>query len=294
MNSCYKSKVAVYVFAMPALIVFSVFVVYPLLPELIISFQNHDGFQSYGFVGVKNYINVLQSSSFQKATINTITIVLLSIFVALPISLFLALVIDKQTANIRNFFKFTAVFPAILSVTVISQMWVAIYEAEWGLINTALRTIGLEMLTRSWLAEKSTVIYCIAFTFLWQYIGLNCLLFFAGIKSIPTQYYEAAEIDGANFWKASLYITIPLLKDITKYVFTISTLGSMGMFAYVKVMTAGGPGDMSRTAMYQMYYLAFGTSEFGKGSAIAILFIIECLIVTFVIGKIFNKERIVY
>ena len=101
-------------------------------------------------------------------------------------------------------------------------------------------------------------------------------------------------MDGAGFWKASLTITIPLLKDVIKYVFTISTLGSMGMFAYVRVMTSGGPGDLSRTAMYQMYYLAFSTSEFGKGSAIAILFIIECLVVTLIINKIFKDERVEY
>ncbi|GAA0247246.1 sugar ABC transporter permease [Faecalicatena contorta] len=294
MNSCYKSKKAVFIFAAPALLIFTVFVVYPLIPELFISFQKHDGFQSHGFVGLQNYIDVLKSSSFQRANLNTFIIVLLSIFVALPVSLMFALVIDRQTARVRNFFKFTSVFPAILSVTVISQMWIAIYEPQWGLMNTLLRNIGASWAVRSWLSEKGLVIICIAFTFLWQYIGLNCLLFYAGIKSIPRNYYEAAQMDGAGFWKASLTITIPLLKDVIKYVFTISTLGSMGMFAYVRVMTSGGPGDLSRTAMYQMYYLAFSTSEFGKGSAIAILFIIECLVVTLIINKIFKDERVEY
>lgn len=294
MNNCYKSKLAVFLFAFPGLLLFTLFVVYPILPEVLISFQQHDGFKSYGWVGLYNYIKVFQSSSFWKSNINTLIIVALSLVVALPISLFLALVIDKQTSRVRNFFKFSSVFPAVLSVTVIAQMWVAMYEPQWGLINSLLKTIGLEQWTRQWLTDKNTAILCIGITFLWQYIGLNMLLFFAGIKSIPVHYYEAAQIDGANFFKASIHITIPLLKDITKYVLIVSTLGSMGMFAHVRVMTAGGPGDTTRTVMYQMYYTAFTTSEFGVGSAIAVLFIIECLIVTFLINKFTNNERIEY
>lgn len=292
MNNCYKSKVAVFVFAAPALIIFTMFVVYPILPEVVISFQNHDGFKSLGWVGLDNYKEILHSSSYWKATINTLIIVAISLVIALPISLLFALIIDRQTARVRNFFKFSSVFPAVLSVTVISQMWVAMYEPQWGLVNSVLRGLGLDSWAHQWLTDKSTAIVCIGIAFLWQYVGLNALLFFAGIKSIPKNYYEAAQIDGAGFWKASWYITIPLLKDVTKYVLIVSTLGSMGMFAHVRVMTAGGPGDTTRTIMYQMYYSAFSTSEFGVGSAIAVLFIIECLIITFFINKATKSDAI--
>lgn len=294
MNNCYKSKLSVFVFAAPALIIFTAFVAYPIIPEIIISFQEHDGFQSYGFVGLSNYASVLSSPTFWKSCINTLIVVALSLLAALPISLILALAIDKQTPGVKNFFKFTSVFPAVMSVTVISQMWIAIYEPQWGLLNTILEKIGLGSLTHVWLTDKSTVMVCIAFAFLWQHVGINCLLFYSGIKSIPTSYYEAAQIDGAGFWQASWNITIPLLKDVSKYVVTTSTLGSLGMFAYVKAMTAGGPGDASRTVTYQMYYQAFGTSEFGKGSAVAVLFIIVCIIVAFIINKSFGNERIEY
>lgn len=294
MNNCYKSRWAVFIFAFPALLIFTVFLVYPLIPEILISFQEHDGYNSYGFVGLENYISVFKSSTFLKAHINTFIVVGLSLFVATPLSLILALVIDKQSERVKTFFKFTSVFPAVMSVTVISQMWKAIYEPEWGLLNAILNKLGLPNLAHIWLTDRSTVMICIAVTFLWQYIGLNMLLFYSGIKSIPNDYYEAAQLDGAGFWQASWNITIPLLKNVSKYVVTVSTLGSMGMFAYVKAMTAGGPGDASRTVMYQMYYLAFGTSEFGKGSAIAVIFIIECLIISFVINKVFRDENLTY
>lgn len=294
MNSCYKSKVALFVFTAPALILFTVFVVYPILPEFVISLQKHDGFQSLGWVGFDNYLRVFKDPSFWHSQFNTLIVVVLSIFVEVPVCLLLALVIDKQTPRVRNFFKFSSVFPAVLSVTVISQMWVAMFEPQWGAVNTLLRNLGLDVLTRDWLTDEKLAIICITIAYLWQYVGLNCLLFYSGIKAIPNHYYEAAQIDGAGFWKASWYITIPLLKDIFKYVLTISTLGSMGMFAHVRVMTAGGPGDSSRTAIYQMYYTAFSRSEFGTGSAIAVVFIIECLIITFIINKLVNNERVEY
>lgn len=294
MNSCYKSKKALFIFAAPGLLLFTIFVVYPILPEILISIQKHDGFQSYGWVGMDNYIKVFRDSSFWKSQFNTLIVVTLSILVEVPVCLLLALVIDKQTPRVRNFFKFSSVFPAVLSVTVISQMWVAMFEPQWGAINTLLRNLGLDSLTREWLTDSKLAIICITVAYLWQYVGLNCLLFYSGIKAIPTHYYEAAQIDGAGFWRASWYITIPLLKDITKYVLTISTLGSMGMFAHVRVMTAGGPGDATRTAIYQMYYTAFSRSDFGSGSAIAVFFIVECLIVTWIINKAMKNERVEY
>lgn len=292
MEKHYRSKLSIFIFAFPGLLLFTLFTVYPIFPQILISFQNHDGFNSSGWVGLDNYIKVLSSASFWRANVNTLIIVLISLLVALPLSLLLALVIDVQTPRIRNFFKFSSVFPAVLSVTVISQMWVAMYEPQWGLINSFLRTVGLESWAHQWLTDKSTVVICIAIAFLWQYIGLNALLFYTGIKSIPKQYYEAAMIDGANFFKASFYITIPLLRDIIKYVLILSVLGSMSLFAHIRVMTSGGPGDTSRSVIYQMYYTAFSTSEFGVGSAIAILFIIECLFVTVLINKFTAKERI--
>lgn len=292
MNKYFSSKFSIFVFAFPGLALFTLFVVYPIFPQILISLQNHNGFRSKGFVGFGNYIDVFQSSSFWLANKNTFIIVGMSVLITLPLSLLLALLMDLQPVRIRRFFKATSVFPAVLSVTVIAQMWIAIYEPQWGLLNSFLNTVGLENLTTEWLSNKHTAIFCIAIAYLWQYIGLNTLLFYTGIKSIPKTYYEAAQLDGAGFIKSSLHITIPLLQDIVKYVLVISTLGSMAQFSHVRIMTAGGPGDITRTVIYQMYYTAFSMSDFGEGSAIAVIFIIECLILTFFINKYIAKERI--
>ncbi|MBP7177146.1 MAG: sugar ABC transporter permease [Thermoclostridium sp.] len=292
MNKFFGNKVAIFIFAFPALLLFTVFVIYPIFPEILISFQENDGFRNLGFVGLENYVNVLQDATFWRSNLNTFIIVILSTFVGLPISLLLALVMDRQSEGIRRFFKASSVFPAVLSVTVIAQMWIAIYEPMWGLLNSILRAFNLDGLAVAWLSDSRTVVPAIAVAFLWQYLGLNALLYYTGIKAIPTTYYEAAQIDGAGFLVTSIKVTIPLLQDVTKYLLVLSVLGCMSQFAHVRIMTGGGPGDMSRTVIYQLFYKAFSASDFGQGCAIAIIFVIECLILTFAINKLVAREKI--
>lgn len=286
------NKLAICIFTLPTLILFTLFVVYPIFPEVIISLHKNDGFRNGAFVGLSNYKAVLQSHSFWKANNNTFLIVGVAAFIGIPISLLMALLIDVQVEWLKRFFKATIVFPAVLSVTVISQMWVAIYEPEWGLLNSVLKSIGLGKFGIAWLSDEKTVVVCIAIAFIWQYLGLNALLFYTGIKTIPKTYYEAALIDGAGFFKCCMKITIPLLQEMTKYVLILSILGSMSQFAHVRIMTSGGPGDASRTVIYQLYYTAFSMSDFGQGSATAVLFIIECLAITFLINRFVAREKI--
>ncbi|HZK26724.1 MAG TPA: sugar ABC transporter permease [Thermoclostridium sp.] len=292
MKDYFSNKMAIFIFAFPALFLFTIFVIFPIFPEILISFQKNDGFRNMGYIGFENYTNVLQDKTFWRANYNTIVIVILSTFVGLPISLIFALTMDRLSEPMKRFFKASSVFPAVLSVTVIAQMWIAIYEPMWGLLNTVLRTFHLDNLALAWLSDSRTVVLAISVAFLWQYLGLNALLFYTGIKAIPKTYYEAAIIDGAGFIRTSIKITIPLLQDVTKYLLVLSILGSMSQFSHVRIMTGGGPGDFSRTVIYQLYYKAFSASDFGQGCAIAIIFVIECLILTFIINRFVAREKI--
>ena len=292
MNKVYSNKLATFIFAFPALILFTAFVIYPVFPEIAISFQKNDGFKSMGYAGFDNYTNVFRDATFWRSSLNTIIIVLVSTCLGLPVSLLLALIMDRQSESVRRFFKASSVFPAVLSVTVIAQMWIAIYEPQWGLINSILRVIGLDSMALAWLSDGRTVVLAITAAFLWQYLGLNALLFYTGIKAIPKTYYEASLIDGAGFIRTSLKITIPLLQEVTKYLLVLSVLGCMSQFAHVRIMTAGGPGDASRTVIYQLYYKAFSASDFGQGCAIAIIFVFECLMLTFAINRFIARDKI--
>lgn len=292
MRKLYSNKFTIFVFSAPTLILFTLFVIYPLFPQILISLQKHNGIEALGFVGMSNYKDVFKSADFWLSLKNTFKLVFYNLFIGLPISLILALMLDHMTEGIRRFFKTASFMPAVLSVTVIAQMWVAVYQPRWGVLNTILRGIGLDSLAKPWLSDFATVVPAIGFAFLWQYIGLNMVLFYTGIKSVPKSYYEAALIDGATNFQTNVRIVIPLLQDIIKFVIIISVMGCMRQFEHVRIMTGGGPGSASRTVIYELYYTAFSTSEFGKGSAIAVIFVIICLAINILINNTFAKEKI--
>ena len=287
-----RDKKALFFFAFPGLFLYTVFVVFPLIPEIIISFQDHNGVISKGFVGLKNYVEIFTNQRFWTANKNVILIALSTLFIGLPISLALAIIIDMQNGIVRRIFKTICFIPAVLSVTIISQLWIAIYNPQWGLLNGILKRMGLDRLTTAWLSNESTALICVMIVFMWQYLGFNMVLFYAGIKAIPKVYYEAALIDGAGPIKASLKITFPLLQDVLKYVLTISLLGSIGMYLHVQMLTNGGPGDVTTTVVLFMYNTAFRGGDFGEGCAIAIIYIMECVFISCLINKFVAKEAI--
>ena len=257
MRKFYSNKHAIFIFSAPTIILFTLFVVYPLFPQILISLQKHNGIQSLGFVGLQNYKDVFNSQEFWQSLKNTFLLVFYNLFIGLPISLILALTLDHMTDGVRRFFKTTSFMPAVLSVTVIAQMWIAVYQPRWGALNALLRAIGLDRLAVPWLSNLNTVVPAIGFAFLWQYIGLNMVLFYTGIKSIPKSYYEAALIDGATNFQTNIKIVIPLLQDIIKFLLIISVMGCMRQFEHVRIMTSGGPGSASRTIILLRRFFYF-------------------------------------
>lgn len=286
MKSFYSNRSKL-VFLLPGFILFTLFVIYSIIPCFIMSLQNHNGAASLGWVGLDNYITTLMSPAFWEAHKNTYLIVALELIIGIPGSLLLALMLDRAGKVAKAVYRFAALFPIVLSVTVVGKFFVlGIFDTNVGLLNSFLEAVGLENLTHSWLSNPDTVVACVAIAYIWQFLGMNSLLFYTGIRAIPGEFYEAALIDGAGFLKASLHITLPLLQDVFKYVLIGATIGTLGMYSQVAIMTDGGPGRASRTVIYEMYYQAFETSRFGYGCAIALLFLLGKRFVKGVFTKI--------
>lgn len=292
MDKYLSKKRIILVFIAPALIIFSVFILYPLLPTIYTSFFEYDGFKVGNFVGLKNYTSALTDPVFWHAVRNTVKVVAVQTLIGGPISLLLALLIDQCTEKVRRYIKVSYFIPTVLNITVICLMWKMIFQPEWGIVDTVLKKIGMENVIHTWLIDEGTAIWCIAIVFVWQYIGYNMILLYSGIRSIPETYIEAAKVEGAGFWQRCIYITIPLMQEIIKFVLIISTAGTLGMFAHVQVMTNGGPGDLTRTIIYQLYYKAYQSQMFGEANAIAVLFAILGIGVFVLINKLVARERI--
>ena len=252
-----------------------------------------DGLKKPIFVGLQNYKELFTSSTsaFPLSIKNSLYFVLVSVFIQLPISLFLALVLANGVKG-EKFFLNVYFIPVIISTVVIGQLWMKIYNPEYGLLNSFLKSIGLGSMAKTWLADPSTALGASFVPTLWQYVGYHMLLMYAAIKSIPTDIYEAAKLDGASGVKMAFKITIPLIKPMLKVCVTFSVIGALKIFDLVYVLTNGGPNHASEVPSTLLVNNIFIRSMYGYGSAIAIFIIIECLIFTGVIQKFFKVDDV--
>jgi ABC-type sugar transport system permease subunit len=288
------NKKVILLFTMPALILFTLFMIYPLIQSGWISFFRHDSFNQGEFTGFFNYKMALTSTSFWLSVKNTYILTFLYVIISLPVALILAAYLHRRTSWVNRFFKTSSFIPSILSVTVLSQMWKMIFQPEWGLLNVFLRSIGLEKMTAGWLSDSKMALYCIIATIIWNWMGYNIILFYAGLKTIPDKYYQAAELDGINFWQSLYYLTIPLMQEVIKIILILSVLGGMVQFDNVRIMTDGGPGEATNTFVYFLYRVGFRRLDFGQGCAIAILFALNGLILITLINRFVAKKQLSY
>ncbi len=181
--------------------------------------------------------------------------------------------------------------PVILSVVILGQLWKTIYNPEsmGGMLNGVLVSLGLDSWTHNWLTEPKIAMYSIYVVSLWQYFGYHLLIQFTGVQNIPSEIYEAAQIDGAEGFKADRYITLPMIVPIFKISIVLAFIGSLQAFDLVMVMTAGGPAHATDVISTHMYNSSFLSMEYGYGSAIASFLVVLCLFFTVLINAALNK-----
>jgi multiple sugar transport system permease protein/raffinose/stachyose/melibiose transport system permease protein len=292
MRAILENKKYIFIFTFPALLLFFVFVIFPIFNTFYLGMQDTDGIRPPEFVGFANFVRAFEDPQFIKSNWMSIGLALLCIICDAIIAVLVAIVLTIFKPRFQKYTRTAFLIPMVLSVTVISELWKAIYNGDWGLLNKLLDFIGLDQFQTTWLANEKTAIICVAIVGMWQFFGLYVMLAFAGIKQIPDTYYEAAQIDGAGFWRATIYITLPLLRDVIKLTVIMALVGGLYTFPQVYVMTKGGPGNMTMTIMMYIYKNVFNNQYYGYGSALAGLVIIETFILLFFINKVFTKEKI--
>ncbi|MCT4598911.1 MAG: sugar ABC transporter permease [Vallitalea sp.] len=294
MNSTKRNRTLIITFILPAILIFSLFIIYPLVTTVYKSGFVFNGFKLGKFVGFKNYIDTLKDPVFWHVNTNTLKLLAVQLLLAGPLSFLLAVVVNTQGPKFRKYFKIAVFLPAVLNVAVISLMWKMMLQPDWGTVDVILTKLGLQDHIILWLSDKTFAIWIIGFVVLWQYIGFNMLFFYAGVRSIPTSYFEAATVEGAGFWRKTLHISIPLCQEIIKFVLIISITGTMQIFTQIQLLTNGGPGDLTRSLVFQMYYKAFSISNFAQANSIAVLFAIETFTFVLIVNRFIARDRIQY
>jgi raffinose/stachyose/melibiose transport system permease protein len=274
-----QDKLTIVLFLLPAIVLFSIFLVYPIFQSVYYSLFSWKGFgPAVDFIGLNNFKRILTDWIFIKAVGNGLLIVVLSLTIQLPLSLALALIVGRNLRG-RAFFRTIFFMPYVLSEVITGIMWLILYnpDSKRGFINALLTLIpGLK--AQPWLGDTRTVLLAIFVVLTWKYFGFHMLLYLAGLQNIPPEIEEAALIDGVNKRQMITYITIPLIGSTIRTSVYLSVLGSLQVFALVWIMTKGGPVNASEVMSTYMYRFSFVRFQLGYGSAVAIVMLLISLV----------------
>ncbi|HHV28328.1 MAG TPA: sugar ABC transporter permease [Clostridium sp.] len=292
MKTVRQNKLAAILFILPASLLFFTIIIMPIFMSGYYSFLGWDGINQPTFIGIGNYIELFTSpvAGFPKSLLNALILAVLSVFIQLPLSLGLALVLSRGVKG-EKFFVAVFFMPVLISTVVIGQLWLKIYNPEYGIVNVALNSLGLEKYARTWLGEQDTALIAVFIPIIWQYVGYHMLLMYAGIKSIPTEIREAAKVEGATEGQIDRYIIIPMLKPIIKVCVIFAVTGSLKAFDLIYVLTRGGPAKATEVPSTLMVAMIFDRNRYGFGSAIAIMIIALCFFFALAIKRAFGTEE---
>lgn len=260
-------------FLLPSIIIVSIFVYLPLFQNFYNSFFSFSAFSpEKTFIGLENFVQVLSDEIMRTAIINNTLYAIISVILQVGFALVLAYILeDVIFRKIAPFFRVVFFMPVMISVSVIALLFGFIYNPQMGLLNSFLELVGLDSLARSWLGSASTAIYAVIAMSQWQSIGFIMMLFIVALQKIPSELYEAADIDGAGKIRKFFRITVPQVKE-TIFVNTLITItGAMLVFNEPYILTNGGPGFSSITMSVHMYQEGFIKNNMGVASTIAFI-----------------------
>ncbi len=291
MNKLYSNKWSIRIFLLPALIRFCGVLCAPSGASAYYSFFDWNGLGEKVYLGFQNYKELFTSNSigFMRALRNSLLLAGLSVFLQLPLALGLALTLGKKIKGERTFLS-VYFMPVLISTVVIGQLWLKIYNPDYGILNVFLRHIGLEHWTHIWLGEKGTALAAVFVPILWQYVGYHMLLLYAGVKSVPPELREAAMLDGATDGQVNRFIVLPYIKPIIRISVIFAVTGSLKSFDLIYVLTNGGPLHKTEVPSTLMISMLFLRNRYGMGSTIAVILILLCFGFALLIGAIFKEE----
>lgn len=264
----------------PALVLMVLFLFLPMLLTLIFSFTDYFALNPKltHFVGLENYSNIFKDDLFSSAFWNTVKFVLIIVPAQGLGALGLALLINKVTVC-KRYFKVAFFIPVVMSLAVVSNLWMQIYSPE-GILNTLLSHIGIS--AQPFIYSADQALPSIAIMSVWQGVGYQMIIFLGGLQAINPALYEAAEMDHASSWQQFKDITLPELKPLCIFVFITITIGAFRMIVQPMVMTGGGPAHSTYTLVYDIYETGTVNWEIGIASAMAIVFTVFVVILTIV------------
>lgn len=278
-----------YLFVLPHFLFFTIFILFPIVRGIQVSLYDWKiMLKVQQFIGLANYEALLKDTVFWQALSNTAYFMVLTVVINVVLGLLVAAGL-KHSFFGSSFLRVLFYAPGILSVSVLGIIGIRVWDTQIGIINYFFTTI-LGGARISWLGDPSLVIPSLSATTVWWTFGFPMLVFLAGLQSIPETYYEAAKIDGAGRWQSFRYITIPLIMPTLLFVTVTQFIAHMQVFAQPYIITAGGPGNYSRTVVMYLYETAWKYFRFGYASAIAVVLAVLMIVVTVILFALMRRR----
>ena len=265
-----RENIAGYVFMAPSLLFFLGFVIFPMGMCLFNSFFNYT-MTEFSFVGLSNYVELVRDAIFQKALVNTILIVAVSVPVTCLFSLWVSSVIYKLHDVGTSFFRCVFYLPVVTGSVAVTVVWKWIFNNYYGVLNYVATGLGLVERNVNWLGNPDTALWCIIVILLTTSVGQPIVLYVSALSNVDHSLVEAAEVDGATNLQVFWRIKWPQIMPTTLYILVITTINSFQCFALIQLLTSGGPNNSTQTIMYYIYYEAFKLNRYGYGSAMGVV-----------------------
>ncbi|MGD0121175.1 MAG: sugar ABC transporter permease [Candidatus Limnocylindrales bacterium] len=269
--------VTIILFLLPGLALYLLFVLFPVVQAARYSLYNWNGLQPLtDFVGIKNYVDALNSDVFQNAVSHNVFIIVLSLTLQIPFSLFLAVLLNRRFYG-RALFRLIFFLPYVLSEAITGIVF-SLFLQPSSMMDTTMQGVGLGGFVQDWLGDTGFVMITLFVIISWKYFGFHMIILMAGLQGIPREIEEAALIDGAGRWQAFRHVTLPLLGPTLRVSVFLSMIGALQLFDMVWVMTRGGPVGASNTMATLMFKSGFQEADMGYGSALAVILFIFALV----------------
>lgn len=278
-------------FALPALLFMGIFLYYPLSYSFYISFTNWNMTRpTKKFVGLDNYSHLFTDDRFYQSLKVTFTYTFYDVVLTLGIGLLLALLLNAAS-RLYSVMRVLLFMPHYISMVIAAMVFVWIYNSQYGLLNSILVRFGLEPV--GWLTDPKVALGAVVAVSVWKGVGFAMIIFIAGLRSIPQEYYEASSMDGAGYWRQYRSITLPLLSPVILFLLITTFISSMQVFQSIDVMTNGGPLNSTNAIVYWIYTMAFAEFKTGRASALVIILFFIIIILT-VIQMLVSRNKVHY
>ncbi|MEK5036962.1 carbohydrate ABC transporter permease [Sporosarcina sp. FSL K6-3457] len=290
MDRLMSDKKTIFTLVAPGFLILLSMILLPIAMSVYYGTTDWSGIGSFNFVGLENFKNIIfHDDVFRKSLLNALYLTVATILIQHPLAILLAILIT-HCGRWEKVLRTILFIPAIISVVVTAKLWASVYNPQYGLLNNMLETVGLSFLKQDWLGDPRFAIWSVILVVMWQGFGYAFLLYYAGLKGVPEELYEAAKIDGANYFQLYGRIVIPLLAPMMRVAIVIAVITCLKQMEVVFLMTNGGPGSSTQLLGNYLYQTAFSKGLYGYGNAISVVFVIIVLIITVILNKILTRD----